>query len=234
MNHCKRKQPLLRSTIFLFLLCALNSSDSFSQTPSSYFWEPDFSLGFDSSEKWGHSFGIANRTLLSERYDGEEITGTEVEHLELSHSTKYRTGANTAISFAIKYRFRELFDESRYDELRLTEQFDISHPSSALNLGHRFRVEQRFKNIVTEHRLRYRFGGSKALSEVFALGLSTEALLTLANDLKPSLEQRFVVELSNTSFEDLELSLALDYEMADYNNELENEFFILTGIALDL
>ena len=43
-----------------------------------------------------------------------------------------------------------------------------------------------------------------------------------------------MLELSNTSFKDLELSVALDYEMADYNNELENEFFLLTGLSLDL
>ena len=234
MNLHRKKQSVLRSSLLLFLICALNSFTSHSQTPSSFFWEPDFSLGFDSSEKWSHTFGIAKRTLLSEYYEGEQMAGWNVEHLELNHFTKYKTSANTALSFGIRYRFKEIFEESSYDELRFVEQFNISHPNSALDLGHRFRVEQRFKNIVTEHRLRYQFGGSKALSEVFALGLSTEALLTLANELKPSLEQRFVLELSNTSFKDLELSLALDYEMADYNNELENEFFLLTGVSLDL
>lgn len=230
----KKKHPILKPTLFLFLICALNNFTSHSQTSSSFFWEPDFSLGFDSSEKWSHTFGIANRSLLSTYYDGERTSDFVNEHLELNHFTKYKTSATTAVSFGIRYRFKEIFDESSYDELRFVEQFNISYPNSALDLGHRFRVEQRFKNIVTEHRLRYQFGGSKALNEVFALGLSTEALLTLANERKPSLEQRFVLEISNTSFKDLELSLALDYEMADYNNELENEFFLLTGISLDL
>ena len=233
MNMSLKKQPILRSTFFLFLFCALNSLTSQAQTPNLFFWEPEFSVGFDSSEKWSHTFGIANRALLSERYDGEEVSGFENEHLELNHFTKYKTRATTALSFGIRYRFKETFQESSHDELRLVEQFNIKHPNSALNLGHRFRVEQRFKGI-TEHRFRYQFGGSRALSEVFALGLSTEALLSVAKEFKPSLEQRFVLELSNTSFKDLELSVALDYEMADYNNELENEFFLLTGISLDL
>lgn len=218
----------------MFLICALSSLSARSQTPSSYFFEPGFSLGFESSEKWSHSFALSNRTLLTQRLDGEEISGAENEHIDLDHYTKYKTSASTAVSLGIRYRFRELFNDEKYDELRFIQQLDISHPESALDLGHRFRAEQRLKNIVTEHRFRYRFGGSKDLNEVFALGLATEALLSIAREAKPSLEQRFILELANTSFEDLEISLALDYEMADYNNELEHEFFLLTGVALKL
>ena len=216
------------------LVCVLSSFTGHAQTPSYFFWEPEFSIGFESSEKWSHTFGIADRALLSGYQDGEQIAEFQNEHLELNHFTQYKTGANTSVSLGLRYRFKELFEESSYDELRFVEQFKVSHPNSDLGLGHRIRVEQRFKNIITEHRFRYQFGGSKDLNEEFALGLSTEALLTLANQVKPSLEQRFLLEITNSTFENLELSIGLDYEMADYNNALEHEFFLLTGVALEL
>lgn len=223
-----------RHLLLIFVFLTAGSFSAQAQNLNSYLWEHSFDFGFDSSEKWSHSFGIANRALLSEHFDGEQVSDFQNEHIELNHATKYKTGSNTSVSFGLRYRFRETFDDSRYDELRFVEQFNIKHANSSIGLGHRFRVEQRFRNVETIHRLRYQIGGSRALSEDFALGLSTEALLSLESDTKPSLEQRILLELTNTSLEDIEFSLGLDYEMENYNIELENQFYILTGVAFDL
>ncbi len=220
--------------LLTLVILAFGSVSSQAQNLNSYLWEHSFDLGFDSSEKWSHSFGVANRAVLSEHFDGEKVTDFENEHIELNHATSYKTGSNTAVTFGLRYRFRETFDDSRYDELRFVEQFNIKHANSSIGLGHRFRVEQRFRNVETIHRFRYQIGGSKALSEDFALGLSTEALLSLEKESKPSLEQRIMLELSNTSLEDIEFSLGLDYEMDDYNNELENQFYLITGVSFEL
>lgn len=226
--------PSFRPLLMLLLLFFTGSFITKAQNLNSYLWEHSFEIGFDSSEKWNHSFGIANRALLSEHFDGEQVSDFQNEHVELNHATKYKTGANTSVSFGLRYRFRETFDDSRYDELRFVEQFNIKHANSSIGLGHRFRIEQRLRNVETIHRFRYQIGGSRDLSEDFALGLSTEALLSLENDTKPSLEQRFLLELSNTSLEDIEFSIGLDYEMENYNIELENQFYLLTGVSFDL
>ena len=224
----------LRPLLLLSFLFFAGSFISQAQHLNSFLWEHSFDLGFDSSEKWSHSFGVANRALLSEHFDGEQVSDFQNEHLELNHFTKYKTGATTSVSLGLRYRFRETFDESRYDELRFVEQFNIKHANSSIGLGHRFRVEQRFRNVETIHRFRYQIGGSRDLGEDFALGLSTEALLSVEKDTKPSLEQRILLELTNTSLDNIEFSLGLDYEMENYNIELENQFYLLTGVSFDL
>lgn len=216
------------------MVWVLSTSNSHAQNPVSLLWEPEFSVNIETESPWSFSLGLANRMLLTENLDGEKVSGFNNEHTEINHFTSYSTGENTEAALGIRYRFREIYDDSRYDELRIVEQFTVSHPNSAIGLKHRFRVEQRFRNIETIHRFRYALGASQTLNEVFSLGFSTEALLEIARESKPSLEQRFGLELKNSSFDNLEISTGLEYQLDGYNNELEHQFYILSGVALDI
>ncbi|HET8753702.1 MAG TPA: DUF2490 domain-containing protein [Salinimicrobium sp.] len=201
---------------------------------SELLWEPEFSVNLTSEIPWVFSFGLAYRAMLSAHEDGEKISEFNNEHFELNHFTTYLASENSAFSLGVRYRFRETFDDSRYDELRFIEQYSYSHPNSSWGLGHRFRLEQRLRNVENILRLRYQIGISKPLSSTFAWGFSTEALLEISSSSKPALEQRFTLELENTSFENLKLKLGLDYQMDEYNLDLVNQFYILSGASLSL
>lgn len=224
--------PSLSRTLFLFVLL-FGSQEILAQNPHEFFWEPDFKINVSTESRWAYSFGIANRGLLAERFDGEKISGYENQHIELNQFTKYNIGENSALSLGFRYRFRETFDDSRHDEFRIIQQFNYSHSNSAIGLSHRARFEQRFRN-ETIFRLRYQIGISRPLNEVFSIGLSTEALYSMSRNSKPGAEQRFNIGIDNTSFKNVELSFGFSYQMAEYNISLVNEYFFLTGVALDL
>ncbi|HET8854332.1 MAG TPA: DUF2490 domain-containing protein, partial [Salinimicrobium sp.] len=107
-------------------------------------------------------------------------------------------------------------------------------PNSLLNFGHRFRLEQKFRTEETIFSFRYKLGIAQALSEVFSIGLSTEALYHISEPSKPEAEQRFAVELGNSSFDSIDLSAGFEYRMGNYLNDLANEYFFLLGIGFDI
>lgn len=220
---------------FLFLIIFFSGTTFVgAQSSTSLYWEPEFGVTLSTETPWFYSFGVANRSLHYQAVEGEKVEDFEQVHIELSQFTGYAIGENTAIGLGLRYRFREIFDDSRYDEFRIIEQISYAHPESSLNLAHRFRAEQRFRNVVTEHRLRYQIGIARSLSDNFEAGISTEALYSMANGVQPELEQRLTVEVENSSFRNLELSLGLEYQYENYLNIPESELFILSGVTLKL
>ena len=217
----------------LFFLLIFTGAKSFSQTEKSLLWEPEFDVTLPSDNKFAFTFGMANRYLFVSRMDGERINESEQQHFELNQFTKYKTGSNSSVSLGFRYRFREVFEDSRHDEFRIIEQFNYSHPESFLNFAHRFRFEQRFRDL-TIYRLRYRIGIARPLSEEFGIGFSTEFLYSMIKDVRPATDQRFTVELENSSFENLELSAGVELRREDYTGAPASEIYFLTGASLKL
>lgn len=224
--------PLLK--LFFVLLIFSTYSRLQAQTPTSLLWEPEAKVTFSTESPWSYSFGIANRSLFNTYLEGEKIAGSNQEHFELNQFTTYRTSANSAVALGFRYRFREAFDDSRYDEFRMIEQFSYSHPDTYLGWGHRFRFEQRFRNVVTIFRLRYQLGISRPLGEKFGVGLSTEFLYSMAEGNHPEADQRFTLEFENNSIENVELSAGVEWRHENYNNFAENNIYLLTGISVKL
>ena len=217
-----------------FIFIALGGTSAFAQTPTSLYWEPEFKVNLVNESPWTYTFGIANRNLFFERLDGVQISGVNQEHIELNQFTTYKTSANSSVALGFRYRFRELFDDNRYDEFRIVEEFKYSHPDSYLNFGHRFRFEQRFRNVVDIFRLRYRIGIEKPVAEEYAAVLSTEFLYSMASGLKPEPDQRTTFKIESTAVENLKLSLGIEHRYEDYSHEGEHNFFILSGASLKL
>lgn len=213
----------------LFFLVATNF---YGQSTQSLLWEPEVSLKISTQSRWAYSFGIANRTLFYGKEDGQTIRDQDQEHVELSHFTSYRTGSTTVASLGLRYRFIEVFDESSHDELRFIQQL-VYAPENYLNLAHRFRMEERITERTT-YRLRYAVSSGFLLSEDFGIGFGTEILYSIAKAVEPGLDQRVSMEISNTSFEDIELSLGLEYQYENYLINPEGELFIQSGISFDL
>lgn len=219
---------------FLIFLCLFAGENLFAQTPNSLLWEPEVKFKFSTEDSWKHSFGIASRNFFFTYMEGEKIQGSSQEHIELNHFTSYRLGKKTSAALGFRYRFREIFDDSRYDEFRIIEQFNYFNPVSQWGIAHRFRFEQRLRNIITIYRLRYQIGISRPLSEAFSLGFSTEFLYSMAKNLRPAPDQRFTLEVENSSFANLDLSAGIEYRYEDYTGESENNFIILSGATIKL
>lgn len=204
------------------------------QSDTFVYWEPEFEMKISTESPWSYSFGIVNRSLHYKEVAGETSNDYNQEHIELNHFTTYKTSSNTSFALGLRYRFREIFNDSRYDEMRTVEQFVYKHPGSSIGLAHRLRTEQRFLNVVTVHRFRYRLAVSQPLGEDFLVGLSTEALYSVANERKPELEQRISLEFENSSLKNIDISLGVEYQHENYIYDLEKEFFLSTGITLNL
>lgn len=229
---CKRK-ALLTKLLILFVF-TLTSQASFSQTPQEHYWEPDFGVDISTEGPWSYSFGIGKRSLLGARFDGEKVEDFAVEHLQLAHFTYYQLQNGIKVGLGLRYRFREIFDDNRYDELRFQQQASYKYPVSSFEISHRLRTEQRLRNVETIHRFRYDLGVSRPLSDVFELEANTEALFSVSPQNKPALEQRFGIGIANTSFNNLSFNLGFEFQVEDYNLDTTHEYFFLTGVTLEL
>lgn len=221
-------------SILIFTAVFLGSiKTATAQTPKSFLWEPEVEVVLPAKGDWQFTFGAANRYLFFSEVEGERVNESEQQHIELNHFTKYKTTDHAAVAFGVRYRFRETFEKSRHDELRLIQQFSYSHRGTFLSPGHRLRFEQRFRDN-TIYRLRYRLGFSQPLSDEFDLGFSTEFLYSMIKDLKPGADQRFTVELENSSFDNLDLSIGLEMRREDFTRYPRTEIYLLTGASLKL
>ncbi len=203
------------------------------QTPKTLFWEPEFDVTLPSHNEWKFSFGIANRYLFYSEANGEQIKKNEQQYLELNHLTSYRLGENSTGGLGIRYRFIEAFEDSRHDELRITQQFSYKHRGIFLTPAHRLRFEQRFRELTT-YRVRYRFGISKPLNKNFSLSLSTEFLYSMIKDLRPQIGHYFAFLIGNSSFENLNLRIGAELRRENYTSAPVSEFYIYSGASLQL
>ena len=197
--------------------------------------EPDITLNYDPDNRWSYNFEIANRNLAAVDDDGS----TGVQHVEISHFTSYEVGFYSKLSLGIRYRFREMFDESRHDEVRITEQFGLSKNYNRVKVAHRWRFEQRLRGNTT-FRTRYRFsvqfplnGDRVDASEFFMVG-DTEALWSLGKYEKPDLEHRFGLALGNKIFQNTNADVGLEYRLGNYLLQSEHSLFITAGLTIDL
>ena len=215
------------------LLIFLGFNHGFSQNSRSYFYENEFDLSLPVKNNWSMDIGLGNRGMLRESSEDGKTSGYMHEHLELNHFTNYKLGEPLVLSLGLRYRFRELFNSSETNEFRIIQQVEYEPSSSSIQLSHRLRLEQRFREH-TIHRVRYELEFDQPINDVFSLGAGTEALYAVSTHLKPEVEQRFSLSLENTSFKDLELGLSFEYRMENYVRNLSNEFFIITGVSYAL
>lgn len=220
----------IKITVLVIFLCIGNNL-GYTQNPQSYFFENEFDVSLSLESKWSMDFGVGSRGMFQERFDGERISGHEHDHLELNHFTNYQTNESFVYSLGLRYRFREIFDPIETDEIRIIEQIEFDPVNS--RLVHRLRLEQRFrKNTI--HRLRYDLSYLFPLHQNLSLAFGTEALYAISNQLKPEAEQRFSIELEISSVEELDLELGFEYRVENYARDLAHEFFIITGIILNI
>lgn len=213
------------------LLMALTSQ---AQSSHSYMWETELGLEWGNEAPWSHSFSVGNRGLIQERMESETLARGRNLHLEIQHFSHYALSQKTKVGLGIRYRFREAFDKTLHDEFRLMQEIGYSSESGYFLLSQRGRFEQRLRGPETIFRLRYQLEAGYPLSEVFELQAATEALYAVSAQAKPEAEQRFTLQVENSSFEKIGISLGVEYRLEDHINSIGYEYFVFTGVSVKL
>ncbi len=199
------------------------------------FWQPKASLNYKVSENYKHNFSAAVR-FYSYR-DGDVVLQTR--NIDIAHFSKWSVAENKSVALGIQYRFRDAF-EDKGEEVRLTQQFNITHHPSSFRMGHRFRAEQRLLEGSTIFRFRYRLaidfplqGEKLDVGEAYFVG-SIESLLSALDASNPQYDQRFNVDIGWLLHEGLKLQGGIEYRFEDYNNDAKQVFFLNTSAIFTL
>lgn len=220
--------------LFAVLFCLISGISS-AQNDLSIYAEPEFSLNLDTPNRWSFNFGIGNRNLVLENAKGK----FDARHLELSHFTSYEVGFYSKLSLGLRYRFREMFEDSQHDEIRITQQYGRSKKFDLIKIAHRVRFEQRFRED-TGFRSRYEFSvefplnGTRIDRNEFFMVTDTEALWSVGKEQKPSFEHRLGISIGNEIFDNTKADVELEYRLDDYNSDPASELFITAGISLSI
>lgn len=200
------------------------------------FWQPQAALNYRVSSGYHHNFSLSNRSFLY-REENQEFT---VRQLDLVHFSKIVVKDNQSIAFGIQYRLRETFDGGS-DELRLTQQYNLTKRPSVVRWGHRFRSEQRITRNPIVHRFRYRFaidfplsGQKLDVGEAYLVG-SVEKLLSLSKGQSSQYDARFNGQIGWQLGEEVKFQFGVEYRFEDYTAQQVNHVaFLLTSIQLTL
>jgi hypothetical protein len=224
-------QPYRR---FLFLLTAFLSITVQAQQNFAGYFEPAVELSYQVSSKYSHSFGIENRTIIY-RDNGAQYS---VKQIDISHFSEYQIEATYALGLGLKYRWENLFDSEEENELRLQQQVVYKPERSIFKASHRLRTEQRLYASDSKHRFRYQLGYTIPLAHQNPsqpyLKVATESLLEIAKTQKPELEQRFGVGFGWLLTPETSFKLGIEYQLADYIQDLNHELFLLAEFGIKL
>lgn len=229
------KINFLKSSLTVFFLIIFIFSEKMNaQDELPAYLEPEIQINYGPENKWSHRFKIGNRELIN----AGDKSYFQVKFIDLTHFTKYELNARNEIGFGIRYRFREVFEDFKQDEIRIMQQYEHSRTFTNFNLSHEIRVEQRFREINslrTRYELSFKFPlGNQLENAGTFLTAATDALWSTGKDERPSLEQRFSVELDKELWTNTSGSFGIEYRYDDYTGDPSSEFFILAGLSIDI
>lgn len=223
------KWPLL--LIVLFYIGNVKSQDNLTG-----YWQPQIAVSYDVTGIYSHNFSVANRNYIID--DSEVLLKTR--QIDLAHFSKLNIKDNQSIALGVQYRFRNNFDGGE-NELRFTQQFNVTHKPFAVRFGHRFRSEQRITQPLTTHRFRYRFavdfplmGEKLDQGEPYFVG-GFENLLSVAKGNAPEYDTRLSAQVGWQLGGGLKLQAGVEYRIEDYTaDQPQNVIFLLTSAQLSL
>lgn len=200
------------------------------------YWQPQTSFNYKVAKNYSHNFSLANRSYLYQ----EEDFQFKARQIDLSHFSNLKIGDNQSLGFGVQYRFREVFEDDKANELRFTQQYNSTQKFRSLRLGNRFRAEQRITPSQTIHRFRYRLaldlplqGVQLDIGESYFIA-STESLLSVAESNKPEYDQRITAYLGWLLSEKTKLQVGSEFRFENYTQNTENILFLLTGLIFSL
>ncbi len=200
------------------------------------FWEPVIALNYKVKDNYKHNFSLAKRSFI---YLGSDVQLT-TRQLDLVHFSDFKIKDNADIAFGVQYRLRENFDTTGSNELRLSQQYNITKRTGKLRLGNRIRTEQRITKKPTIHRFRYRFAIDFPLQgEVLDIGesyavLSVESLLSVGRASQPEYDQRLDAQIGWLLNNNTKIQVGTQWRAENYTQETEYIFFISSALVLSL
>ncbi|MEZ2413444.1 DUF2490 domain-containing protein [Muriicola sp. E247] len=221
----------------LFILVFILSAESVSSQESflSYL-QPQLALNYNVTTSYSQNFTLSSRNFIY-REDKFRLEG---RNFDISHFSNFKTGVNTSFGAGLMYRFRKLFDNTRTNELRLTQQLNTTTRPMVVRYGHRWRTEQRFFPDVTVHRFRYRFtldfpleGEKVDINEAYLI-LNTEALLSVASGRGAQYDQRFTAALGWLLEDTVQLQAGLEYRLENYTRNTQPVLFLNSSLIFSL
>ncbi len=224
-----------RITLNFFLLCSspfiLQSQDN-----KTGFWQPEISINYKVSPLYSQNFSLTNRNYIYQ----DQKTKLSVRQIDLVHFSTYKVDFNKSLGMGLQYRFREPFEDTKENELRLTEQFNVTNEIRSMRLGNRIRTEQRITPFNTVHRIRYRFavdfplkGLKLDVGEPYLVA-TTEALLSIGKGMAPMYDQRITSQIGWSLPKGVKLQLGVEYRLENYTQNTQQIFFVLNSLVLSL
>jgi len=221
---------------FFSLLLLLSLASVRAQENLTAYWQPQVAVNYKVSGSYSHNFSLANRNYIFD----DEVATLRVRQLDLAHFSNLKIQGNQSVALGIQYRFRNTF-EDRENELRLTQQYNITHKPLAIRYGHRLRAEQRITNSLTTHRFRYRFAVDFPLQgekldpgEPYFVG-SLESLLSVAKQNVPEYDTRLSGQIGWELNGGLKFQMGVEYRIEDFTaSQPQNVLFLLTSAQLSL
>jgi len=199
-------------------------------------FQPKIAVNYKVIENYKHNFSIAHRNYF---YRNEAIK-ISTRQIDIVHFSNLKIEDNLSIAFGIQYRFRENFETDKLNELRFTQQFNITNKPRNVRFGHRLRAQQRITSDLVVHRFRYRFsidfplqGEQLDVGEPYFV-TNTETLWSIAKSKLPQYDQRFTVNIGWLVAPKTKLQAGLQYRIEDYIHQTRFEFFLHTNLILAL
>ena len=221
--------------IFIGILFCLVSNITVGQNNVTAYFEPDISLNYDLATNYSHNFKISQRSYI---YDDD--FRFKARQLDISHFSKFKIRYNQSIALGLQYRFRSTFENDRENELRITQQYNITRKSANIRFGNRFRTEQRITPSLTTHRFRYRLaldaplnGEKLDVGEAYFVA-STESLLSVARQNRPEYDQRISAHIGWLLNKETKLQLGTEYRAENFAHRTEHVLFMLASLVLSL
>ncbi len=211
------------SRFFLFLLLPFLS---FSQIVEDVIVQPSLNISWQTGNRWSFNSVIEQRNSTDDTF--------EALHIQAAQFVGYEVGFYSQIGFVVMYR--ELFDDSRPEEVRFTEQYVYKRKYNALKVAHRVRWDQRLRGDRTTHRWRYRLSSSLPLNgfatdiSEYYLMASLETLFIAENAARPAYDQRISFGLGRQLSKNLKLQLVTEYRFEDFTANTERLLFLNLGM----
>lgn len=200
------------------------------------YWEPEVAFNYKLTPLLKQNFSLTNRNYLY----NDQNTQLTIRQIEITHFSSLTLDPYKSIGLGVQYRFREPFEKEKENELRFTQQFNITKKNNSVRFGNRFRLEQRIQASNLVHRFRYRFaidiplkGLKMDIGEPYFI-VSTESLLSVGKSIKPMYDQRFTSQIGWSISQHLKAQLGLQYRMENYNEDTEHVFFFLNSMVISL
>ncbi|MCE2613336.1 DUF2490 domain-containing protein [Flavobacteriaceae bacterium D16] len=212
------------------------ASPLWSQEDLVSFWQPSISVNYKVAPGYEHNFSLSKRSFT---YQDSEWQ-LNVRQLDLVHFSKFTLLDNQSVGLGIQYRFNKVFESGKANELRLTQQYNITFRPRIVRFGHRIRSEQRIFNLRTIHRFRYRFaldrpliGEKLDIGEPYFVG-TLESVLSVGRSQSPQYDQRIGLNIGWLLSQKGKIQAGFEYRREDFTTAGEDLLFFNTTLVLSL